>query len=113
MFYVLLYLSKKTYIYQQINEDKKRFGEERFLEIGYERLCKDVGLEMNRVAQFVNVHGLVLKRKQELPRQFEVSKTSHLSADDYNRIVGRVAERWDHPSGATLSDFTSRLLTSR
>lgn len=82
------------FIYQQIDEDRKRFGVERFLDIEYLQLCKDVRLEMKRITQFLEGHSLVLRWKQELPTHFQVSQKQNLSVEDYERIAHRVSEMW-------------------
>ena len=70
------------YIYKQIEEDKKRFGETRFLEISYEIFCHDVQGTLNKIVDFLSQNQCAIKNKGKVPNSFQTKKVEGIIRED-------------------------------
>ena len=70
------------YIYKQIEADKKRFGETRFLEISYENFCHDVQGTLSKIVDFLSQNSCVIKNKGEVPNSFQTKKVEGMTRED-------------------------------
>ncbi len=78
------------YVYRQIEKDKHRFGEERFLDIRYDELCDNPNKILDNIGEFLAMRGLVLSKRNSVPERFPFSTGQKVSDDDYARIVETV-----------------------
>jgi hypothetical protein len=70
------------YIYKQIEEDKKRYGSERFLDIKYENFCNDVHSSVVKINKFLAARGCHLEEKHEIPKFFHIRRNNKIDAGD-------------------------------
>ena len=70
------------YIYKQIEEDKKRFGKIRFLEISYENFCHDVQGTLSKIVVFLSQNNCVIKNKGDVPHSFQIKKVEGMTHED-------------------------------
>ncbi|MGB8983391.1 MAG: sulfotransferase [Anaerolineales bacterium] len=82
------------YTYRQVDEDKKRFGEERFMSVSYHQLCMDTRGTLQSIYDFLKRRGINLQFRSEVPGQFPFSTGRKVSEDDYALIQQRVHELW-------------------
>jgi len=82
------------YTYQQIEEDRRRFGEDCFHDVNYEHLCRNIHDTLSDIEQFLERRGINLDVRGHVPPQFPVSTGQKVSDDDYERIVQKVDELW-------------------
>lgn len=83
------------YISQQIEEDRQRFGTERFLDVDYESLCRDTQQTLSSIHEYLGAAGIVLKITGEVPSQFPVSRGQKVSSSDYGCIVQTAKRLWE------------------
>ncbi|MBD3418449.1 hypothetical protein GF412_05730 [Candidatus Micrarchaeota archaeon] len=84
------------YTYQQIMEDRIRFGRDRFLSIKYETLCRDTYSVLDKVEAFLISRGVKLEAYKDVPREFQMSTGQKVSDQDYQRIVA-IAAQFEDP----------------
>ena len=82
------------YTYQQIEEDRRQFGKERFYDVDYERLCRDTYGTLSGVEQFLDRRGVNLCIRGGVPTRFSISTGQRVSDADYERIARKVNEIW-------------------
>jgi hypothetical protein len=82
------------YIYKQIDEDRDRFGPERFYDVHYEELCQDTHGTLVGIEQFLVSRGLHLDIRGEVPTRFQVSTGQQINDEDYRLITKKVQELW-------------------
>jgi Sulfotransferase family len=73
-----------------IERDRDRLGPDRFLDVRYESLCDAPRETMDAVAHFGAEHGLVLRRRHDLPAKFQRSAETRIDPDLYARLVDYV-----------------------
>lgn len=78
------------YTYQQIEDDKKRFGTERFIEIKYEEFCANVHSSVTRIEEFLSAKGCYLEKKGEVPKRFQVMKVEGIDSEDKKILLKAV-----------------------
>jgi len=84
------------YTYQQIDEDKERFGTERFIEIKYEEFCTNVYSSVKRIEEFLYGKGCYLEKKGEVPKQFQVMKVDGIDFED-KKILSKAVKNLIQP----------------
>ncbi|HET60334.1 MAG TPA: sulfotransferase [Chloroflexi bacterium] len=82
------------YIYQQIDEDKQRYGTNRFLEIDYGQLCKSTHKTLQEIEEFLVEHSIELMAIDDVPEQFPFSTGQKVNDKDYHRIREVVTQLW-------------------
>ncbi len=81
------------YTYQQIEEDKERFGSDRFFEIRYEDFCEDVHSSAKQIERFLSPRGCSLEQKYEIPTQFQAMRADGIEPDD-RKIVAQAVQNF-------------------
>lgn len=84
------------YTYQQIEEDRHRFGSERFLDVEYERLCRQTQDTLDSIECFLARRGVNVEARGRIPASFRVSTRQKVSDEDYERIRAVVAQLEGH-----------------
>jgi hypothetical protein len=74
------------FIYKQIEVDKNVFGNDKFFEIRYEKLCEDVHGTIQTVEKFLNKTGNRMVGKYKVPSMFEIMDVKGINADDRVQI---------------------------
>lgn len=82
------------YINQQIEEDSKVVGKDKFHYVSYEAFCNNVHEELESIEQFLTRHGCRKVAKAEAPKQFTCSRNRKVSEDDYEKIKQCVHDLW-------------------
>gem|GEM_PF-100270 len=81
------------YIYNQIEEDRRRIGPDRFFTIDYAQFCQNPGLVMNDAGRFLRERGHSLgDRSPDLPPGFKESSSIKINETDYRLIADRLVE---------------------
>jgi len=75
------------YIHRQIAEDRASLGEERFIDVNYERFCADVGGTLQKIGTFLAAAGCQLSIVGEVPDTFHVHSDTSASSDEIDEIV--------------------------
>ena len=70
------------YTYQQIEDDKKRFGTERFIENKYEEFCANVHSSVTRIEEFLSAKGCYLEKRDEIPKWFQAMAVDGIDPED-------------------------------
>jgi hypothetical protein len=78
------------YTYQQIREDRQRFGEDRFLDVKYEALCRDTHSSLEKIEAFLIQRGTGMGSHRDVPNEFQMSTGQKISDKDYRLIVAAV-----------------------
>lgn len=78
------------HIYRQIDEDKKRFGENRFLEVSYEDFCSDVHVTLNAIENFLSQDGCKLESRWDVPNSFKSMHVDGIDPDDREKVTSAV-----------------------
>jgi hypothetical protein len=82
------------YTYRQIDEDRCRFGEERFHNVVYENLCNDTRETLGNIGEFLRDRGVSPLTRGDAPARFPVSDMRKISNADCARIKEKVTELW-------------------
>jgi len=82
------------YTCQQIDEDRVRFGQDRFYDIRYKKLCQDTHGTLASIEGFLSSRGLSLKVREDVPKRFPVSTSQRIEDQDYQLIIRKVQELW-------------------
>ena len=78
------------HIYRQIDEDKKLFGEDRFLEVSYEDFCSDVHVTLNAIENFLSQDGCKLESRWDVPNSFKSMHVDGIDPDDREKVTSAV-----------------------
>ena len=78
------------YTYHQIDIDMLRYGKDKFLEINYEELCRDVPAEIEIIKYFLEKNGTAIGYRGDVPKSFEVKKTTNLSNKERKKIFSAI-----------------------
>ena len=78
------------YTYHQIDTDKLRYGNDKFLEIKYEEFCRDVPAAIEIIRYFLEKNGTTIEYKGDVPKTFEVRKTKDLSNKERKKIFSAI-----------------------
>lgn len=78
------------HIYRQIKEDKKRFGEDKFLETRYEDFCRDVHGTLHKIEEFLRQSGCGLESRWDVPVSFEVRSVEGIDPKDRKKITSAI-----------------------
>jgi hypothetical protein len=70
------------YIYKQIEEDKVRFGIDRFFDVQYEIFSNDVHGTLREIEQFLNLNDNLVREKSPVPHKFEVMEVEGIDEKD-------------------------------
>ncbi|OEU62530.1 MAG: hypothetical protein BA867_00965 [Desulfobacterales bacterium S5133MH16] len=79
------------YTYQQIEDDKKRFGSERFIEIKYEKFCANVHSSITRIEEFLSAKGCYLEKRDEIPKWFQAMGVDGIDPED-RKILAKAVQ---------------------
>jgi len=74
------------YIYKQIEEDKKRFGIDRFFEIIYEDFCDDVHSSVKKIEDFLSARRCYLVKRDVIPKQFHTIRVNGINPKDRKMV---------------------------
>jgi LPS sulfotransferase NodH len=58
-----------------ITADRELLGEDRFLELSYEKLCEDARGTLAEIAEFAEARGVTLTRRRDVPERFEPKRS--------------------------------------
>lgn len=79
------------YIYKQIDEDKKQYGHDRFIEVQYEELCENVIKVITKVEKkLTNNHIRLKNNNNKLPNNFNKIKVKYIDDKDIYFITKAV-----------------------
>lgn len=84
-------VSQVYFVHSQIDSDIKKYGENKFLRISYEKLCDDAANTLNLIEEFINSEGTVLEPHGDVPDRFTIRKDNSLSTME--RATISAAER--------------------
>ena len=83
--------------YQQIEDDKERFGPKRFLEIRYEEFCADVHSSVTRIEEFLFAKGCSLEKRDKIPKRFRAMGVDGIHSDD-RKMVAKAVQNLIRPN---------------
>jgi hypothetical protein len=78
--------------YEQIDQDRERLGDERFLDVDYADLCHDPAGELARVGAFLEGRGVEVRARGDVPAAFSPA-TAQPTTPEEIRVAEAVA-RW-------------------
>jgi hypothetical protein len=82
------------YINEQLEEDRGRYGVERFHDVHYETLCADTYRTLAEIEKFLASRGVCPEVIGEVPSEFKISRGQSVGEDDYKLIVNKTRELW-------------------
>jgi hypothetical protein len=82
------------YTYEQISRDAQALGADRFYDVHYEELCRDVHGTLAGLERFLDQRNVEARIRGEVPRQFTVSSGPQVDPEDYDRMDRKVRELW-------------------
>jgi len=78
------------YIYKQIEEDKNRFSQKKFIEVKYEDLCRDVHGTLNKIGGFLDARGCRPQINKQVPSYFQTRGVEGLEDRDRRLVIDAV-----------------------
>jgi hypothetical protein len=74
------------YIERNIAQERSLVGEERFLSVHYEDVCKKPQQELERIAAFMNAHGAPVEIIRSAPENFDFSHGRKVTQAEYKQM---------------------------
>ena len=84
-------------IYAQVEHDRKVFGEDRFLDVSYEALCRDPAAAVAAMAEALRRRGVPCPVPDGLPASFSGASGSIIDPEDRRRIDAYIARTCPNP----------------
>ena len=92
------------YTYRQIDNDKKDFNDNKFIEIKYEELCNNPRKTLNRIGRFLDSNGCsLLSKNNTIPSKFEARGVDGIDDSDRLLIKKAVEKYWIEPDKGNKS----------
>lgn len=82
------------YTQQQVARDAELVGADRFYDVHYESLCRDVHGVLEGISRFFAQRSVRVRPRGEVPPRFVVSSGPRVDPIDYDRIARKVHDLW-------------------
>jgi hypothetical protein len=78
------------YTYKQIDEDKNKFGQNKFFEVEYANLCRDVHGALDKIGEFLSTRGCRPLINKQVPPFFPIRRVGGLEERDRCLVIDAV-----------------------